>query len=144
MCLVLYCSQWENIMQRKILSEFKAILEQEREHYTNRISQATKSYTENQDKLPDDIDSATDGARKDLGIHLSNREAMYLKKVTQALNKIADGSFGICSRCEEEIGVKRLKARPTAGMCIACKEEDERMESACMEVDKKFNKMHLG
>jgi len=59
---------------------------------------------------------------------LCNRETLYLKKVEDALRRIEEGSFGLCDICEEDIGLKRLEARPTANLCVSCKEDQERKE----------------
>ena len=48
----------------------------------------------------------------------------------KALDRIEDGSFGVCEDCDEEIGIPRLKARPMTTLCIECKsrrEEEERL-----------------
>ncbi|MGW8185216.1 MAG: TraR/DksA family transcriptional regulator [Candidatus Moraniibacteriota bacterium] len=51
-----------------------------------------------------------------------------LKEVEAALNKIADGTFGICEDCNEYIPIKRLEAYPNATLCIECKEKQEKEE----------------
>ena len=53
---------------------------------------------------------------------------MYRKKVEQALERIEAGEFGVCEDCGADIGFNRLKARPTASLCIGCKEEQEKEE----------------
>jgi DnaK suppressor protein len=59
---------------------------------------------------------------------LRGREKNLLAKVDLALKKIEDGSFGICEVCDEQIGKKRLEARPETSLCIKCKEDQERDE----------------
>ena len=54
---------------------------------------------------------------------LLHRTAIFrdrLKKVRQALQRIRDGSFGMCLRCEEPIGEQRLRAMPSALYCVRC------------------------
>jgi len=51
-----------------------------------------------------------------------------LKKIDDALSRIDNKTFGVCEECGEEIGVNRLKVRPVATLCIACKEEQEKKE----------------
>ena len=46
----------------------------------------------------------------------------------EALDRIARKDFGWCEKCGEEIGIRRLEARPTAELCIDCKEIAERQE----------------
>ncbi|KQV07350.1 TraR/DksA family transcriptional regulator [Leifsonia sp. Root112D2] len=43
-----------------------------------------------------------------------------LLEIDRALNRLDDGSFGVCARCGNPIGVERLKARPTTELCISC------------------------
>lgn len=130
-------------MTTEHLREFKKYLEDERAVLLDKIRSVTRSYTQNENKPIDEIDIAAEGTTKDLGIHLNNRENLYLRKILEALHRIQMGRFGICSSCEEEIDLRRLKARPTASLCVKCKEEQERQESTTVE-RRKFNSMVLG
>ena len=62
-------------------------------------------------------------------LRFRNREVFYAKKIDKALKKFEMEEFGMCSDCGEWIRFERLTARPTAEMCIQCKEESERDES---------------
>jgi DnaK suppressor protein len=62
-------------------------------------------------------------------LRFRNREVFYAKKIDKALKKFEMDEFGLCSDCGEWIRFERLLARPTAEMCIQCKEESERDES---------------
>lgn len=84
-----------------------------------------------------DIDKSFGGDEADLSIRdtglslslkLKGRDLFYLKKVNESLMRIEEGTFGSCNECGCDIGISRLKARPTADLCIACKEEQERDE----------------
>jgi DnaK suppressor protein len=46
------------------------------------------------------------------------------------LDRIENGTFGICEKCGEDISVKRLKARPVTTHCIDCKTKEEAFEKA--------------
>ena len=59
---------------------------------------------------------------------LRERERRLLGKIDQALEKIEQNEYGLCESCGEEIGLKRLEARPVAELCIDCKAEQERLE----------------
>ena len=61
-------------------------------------------------------------------LRLRNRESLYVKKVDEALRRIESGEFGLCECCDGDIEIRRLEARPTATLCIACKEEEEKKE----------------
>jgi len=49
-------------------------------------------------------------------------------KIQEALQRIEDGTFGICEQCGCEISEGRLEARPVTTFCIECKEEQENKE----------------
>lgn len=81
-------------------------------------------------ELADEVDLASTETGQALNLRLRDRELILLKKIDKTLQKIKDGEFGLCTRCGEEIGLKRLEARPVAELCIQCKEELERAEKA--------------
>jgi len=82
------------------------------------------------DDLPDEMDLASSEYLQSFTFRLRGREKTFLKKIDHALSKIDTGTFGICERCEEEISLKRLEARPETTLCIRCKEDQEKMEKA--------------
>jgi DnaK suppressor protein len=63
-------------------------------------------------------------------LRFRNREMFYAKKIDKALKKFEMNEYGLCSECGDWIRFERLLARPTAEMCIVCKEESERDESS--------------
>lgn len=80
--------------------------------------------------LSDLGDQASAEADQNFILRLKGREQRLLKKIDEALERIASGTFGICDSCGEEIDYKRLKARPVTVLCIECKtreEEEEKM-----------------
>jgi DnaK suppressor protein len=58
--------------------------------------------------------------------HLEERGQKTLRDIQVALERLATGSYGICHSCEEEIGSARLKALPTATLCIDCATDREK------------------
>lgn len=83
----------------------------------------------NKDELLDEVDMAVNDVEQGMKMRLGNRESLYFRKVEEALLRIQEGSYGLCLDCGAQIGVKRLEARPTAELCIDCKENAERAES---------------
>lgn len=63
-------------------------------------------------------------------LRFRNREVFYAKKIEKALKKFDMDEYGLCNDCGDWIRFERLLARPTAEMCIQCKEESERDESS--------------
>jgi DnaK suppressor protein len=80
------------------------------------------------DDFPDEIDTASSEVNLQFTGRLREREQGLLAKITTALQKIETGEFGKCVNCGEDIGVKRLRARPVAELCIDCKSEQEKIE----------------
>lgn len=70
---------------------------------------------------------------KQFDLRIKSREVIYIKKVKEALRRIDEGTFGICEECDGAISEQRLIARPTAHLCIGCKEEQERYEKLSYE-----------
>jgi DnaK suppressor protein len=70
----------------------------------------------------DEVDLVAVEKENQMDLRLRARNAVYLKKVRKSLQKIEDGSFGECENCGIEISFNRLNARPTADLCIQCKE----------------------
>ena len=72
--------------------------------------------------LPDPNDRATQEEEFALELRARDRERKLLKKIEKALDKVDKGDYGWCEACGVEIGIRRLEARPTAELCIDCKE----------------------
>ena len=118
-------------MTKKELKKFRELLEEKRDAV---MARARKTLTEDmsldQDDLPDEMDLASSEYYQSFEFRLRGREKSHLAKLNLALRKIDAGTFGICEECEEPIGKKRLEARPETGLCIQCKENQERDEKA--------------
>jgi len=116
-------------MRKRDIERFRKILIERR----NAIIQSADSLRDEKigferEDLPDEVDLASTESGKSMDLRLRDRELTLLKKIDKALKKIDEGEFGICERCGEEIGMKRLEARPVAEVCIRCKEELEKKE----------------
>lgn len=115
-------------MRKETLKRFKKLFENEKKKiiFNDRILR--EDFSVNSDDRYDEVDQATTDVEQSMRMRLCNREVLYLKKVEEALERIEDGTFGLCTECEEPIELKRLEARPTATHCVSCKEEQERRE----------------
>lgn len=76
----------------------------------------------------DEVDVASAEWDRTFEHRMRGRESALLKKIDKALVLIEDGTYGECDSCSNDIGYKRLSARPEATLCIECKEEQERVE----------------
>lgn len=110
------------------LTRFKALFEEARRNliYSNTI--VNEEFHLSKDDLLDETDQTTTEMEQAMRIRLRNREALYIKKIDEALHRIQEGNFGDCLDCGEPIELKRLEARPTTTCCLSCKEEEERRE----------------
>lgn len=116
-------------MNKKDLKRFKEILlERQRQILTTAESTREEGLGIEADDLPDEVDQASTEAGQTMRLRLRDRENVLLKKIVRSLEKIEEGEYGICESCGEEIGVKRLEARPVSELCIRCKEEQEQVE----------------
>jgi DnaK suppressor protein len=78
--------------------------------------------------LPDLADLATSESDHSFSIRLRERERKLLGKIDEAIQRLDDGTYGICDSCGETIGEGRLRARPVTVLCINCKTEQEEEE----------------
>ena len=86
--------------------------------------------SDNVEYYSDPADRASAESDRTFTLRLRDRDRKLIKKINEALDRIEDGTFGVCEDCEEEIGIPRLKARPMTTLCIECKsrrEEEERL-----------------
>ena len=118
-------------MNKAQLKKFKSLLEAKRDEIVKKAKQTlNEDMTLDADDLPDEMDLASSEYLHSFTFRLRGREKVFLEKIDHALEKIKDGSFGICEQCGEPISIKRLEARLETTLCIRCKEDQERMEKA--------------
>ena len=70
-------------------------------------------------------DAGTDSYEREKGYHFLNRETDYHKFLTKALERIEDGSFGVCTICGELIPEERMIEVPNTTKCVGCKEREK-------------------
>ena len=75
------------------------------------------------ERTPDALDETVFAAERELTTRRLELNLGLLRKVDAALGRIADGTYGTCLECEEDISQKRLNAMPWATLCIACQEQ---------------------
>jgi DnaK suppressor protein len=86
-------------------------------------------------KTGDEAEISSIDKDKQFDLRLKSRQVTYIKKVKEALRRIDEGTFGTCMECDGEISLSRLNARPTAHLCIHCKEDQERGEQQLFEAE---------
>jgi DnaK suppressor protein len=76
----------------------------------------------------DYLDRASFESDTSTALRIRDRESMLINKIRKSLEDIDNGEYGICEDCGREIAIARLKARPIARCCIACKTKQEALE----------------
>jgi DnaK suppressor protein len=86
----------------------------------------TSAEMKTEEKLfPDLFDQATAELGRSIDLIILGRERELIREIEDALVRIELGEFGICQNCGDPISEKRLWAKPTSLLCIACKEKEE-------------------
>jgi|KBSMisStandDraft_5_1062788.scaffolds.fasta_scaffold05070_7 DnaK suppressor protein len=70
--------------------------------------------------MADPIDQVRSSTDRDMAVEALNQQAHSIQEIRSALERIEEGSYGTCERCEELIPAKRLEALPWARMCVSC------------------------
>lgn len=117
-------------MQKKSKENFKKHLTQRLEDLLNQAGDTVSGMTETKENFPDPADRAALEADRNFMLRIRDREAKLIKKIKAALERIENGTYGICESCGEDITLKRLKARPVTTQCIDCKSKEEALEKA--------------
>ena len=80
------------------------------------------------EKCPDSLDEVQYATERELAIRSLDRDSNLLRNVRAALDRIEEGSFGVCLHCDEDISPKRLAAVPSTAFCIVCQEIADRSQ----------------
>ena len=90
-------------------------------HFRKILTAWHEQIVEEASNFPDPADRATQEEEFSLELRNRDRERKLMKKIEYTLKKLDTDDFGYCDSCGEEIGIRRLEARPTADLCIDCK-----------------------
>jgi DnaK suppressor protein len=117
-------------MNKKNIKEFKILLQQRLDELIGEAHSTVSELIEGEDNFPDPTDRATAESDRNFMLRIRDRERKLIFKIREAMQRIEDGSFGECDNCGDDIGVKRLLARPVTTLCIDCKTEMESIEKS--------------
>ena len=109
----------------------EALLEKASELKQQTVSKDQIAIERNAD-LFDHIQRTTE---REMALQFLNRNWAVSTQVAQALDRIAEGSYGICAECDGPIGERRLRAIPWVSLCIRCQEQADRNESTIDSLD---------
>ena len=72
------------------------------------------------ENCPDETDFATQLASQGVSMAVRNRRAARLRELENALRRLGEADYGLCEECGDPIGTARLKANPSARLCVHC------------------------
>ncbi len=80
------------------------------------------------ERLSDIVDYSSIQSDRNFELIIRDRERRLITKMMEAIERIDEGTYGVCDSCGEEIAKKRLIARPVTTLCIKCKTKQEKAE----------------
>ena len=113
-------------LRKSLLRKKESILKEVKEEIAKYISGENKQLV---DTANDDGDWAQVDISEDLSLQRLSAHRKLMHNIDEALRKIAEGTYGICEECGEEISEKRLLVLPTASLCVDCQENKEQLEA---------------
>lgn len=121
-------------MNKRKMASFQKILLQEKEVLEKQYRDLEEgnlhsSQSEASGEMPFEEDYAASGTttfERERDLSLSENVKDILKRVNEALERIDNGTFGVCQMCSLNIPEERLKALPYANLCISCKQKEEK------------------
>jgi len=117
-------------MDKENLEYFRGLLQNQLDELIEEALRTINGMTNLKDNFPDPTDRAALETDRNFLLRIRDRERKLIEKIKEALERIDNGSFGICEVCGQEIGEERLRARPVTTLCIDCKKKQEAREKA--------------
>ena len=115
-------------MKKQDLDYFKTLLNDRLAALLDYADHTVQGLLDVTDNMPDLLDRASFESDRSTLLRIRDRESYLIRKIKRALDRLEDGTFGICELCGKEISMERLKARPVTQHCIKCKMQMEEME----------------
>ena len=128
----------EEYMSADQLDHFEAILLSWKTELMKEVDRTVHHMQDEAANFPDPNDRATQESEFGLELRTRDRERKLLRKINSALLRIEDGSYGFCEETGEEIGLKRLEARPVATLCLEAQERREMAERQFRDRDDRY------
>ena len=117
-------------MDQKQVEYFKDLLQSQLDELIEEAYKTLNGMTTVKDNFPDPTDRASLETDRNFLLRIRDRERKLIEKIKEALERIDNGTFGMCEICGREIGEERLRARPVTTQCIDCKKKQEAREKA--------------
>ena len=128
----------EEYMSDAQLEHFREILSAWKRELMFEVDRTVHHMQDEAANFPDPNDRATQESEFGLELRTRDRERKLLRKIDSALIRIDEGSYGYCDETGEEIGLKRLEARPVATLCLEAQERRELAERQFRDRDDRY------
>ena len=128
----------ELYMSKAQLEHFRTILNNWKRDLMVEVDRTVSHMKDEAANFPDPNDRATQEEEFSLELRTRDRERKLIRKIDEALKRTEDGSYGYCLETGEEIGIKRLEARPVATLSIEAQERRERRERQYGDRDDRY------
>jgi DnaK suppressor protein len=128
----------EQYMSKEQLEHFRQILNNWKKDLMQEVDRTMLHMKDEAANFPDPNDRATQESEFSLELRTRDRERKLIRKIDEALKRIDDGTYGYCVETGEEIGIKRLEARPVATLCVEAQERRERREKQYGDRDDRY------
>jgi DnaK suppressor protein len=128
----------EQYMNKVQLEHFARILQNWKRDLMVEVDRTVLHMKDEAANFPDPNDRATQEEEFSLELRTRDRERKLIRKIDEALKRIEDGSYGYCLETGEEIGIKRLEARPVATLSVEAQERRERREKQYGDRDDRY------
>jgi len=128
----------EQYMNKEQLEHFRNILNTWKRDLMQEVDRTVLHMKDEAANFPDPNDRATQESEFSLELRTRDRERKLIRKIEEASKRIDDGSYGYCVETGEEIGIKRLEARPVATLCVEAQERRERREKQYGDRDDRY------
>ena len=128
----------EQYMSKEQLEHFRLILNSWKRDLMVEVDRTVTHMKDEAANFPDPNDRATQEEEFSLELRTRDRERKLIRKIDEALKRIDDGSYGYCLETGEEIGIKRLEARPVATLTLEAQERRERRERQYGDRDDRY------
>jgi DnaK suppressor protein len=113
-------------LRKSLLRRKEQILREAKEEIAKNLSGENKQLV---DTANDEGDWAQVDISEDISLQRLSAHRKLMHNIDEAIRKIAEGTYGICEECGEEISKKRLLVLPTATLCVDCQENKEQLEA---------------
>ena len=128
----------EQYMSKEQLDHFRQILSNWKRDLMEEVDRTVSHMKDEAANFPDPNDRATQEEEFSLELRTRDRERKLIRKIEEAIQRIEDGSYGYCLETGEQIGIKRLEARPVATLSIEAQERRERREKQYGDRDDRY------